>query len=152
VTHAGDDDREAVDRAFADLVSRYHLTADRPGPAEPMRAERAEDPVDAGWASSHPLFAHPDPDPESPPRVEVAEEERFVPEPPPPLPRPAWPVLIAWIGLGFAALVVLAAAFGVPLPGWVGAVAWVGFVGGFLLLVVRLPRHRPPDAGDGAVL
>ena len=28
-----DDDRESVDRAFAELVAGYHLTADRPGAA-----------------------------------------------------------------------------------------------------------------------
>ncbi|MFP5282605.1 MAG: hypothetical protein ACLGIF_04040, partial [Actinomycetes bacterium] len=116
-----------------------------------------EDPApaaDGTWASEHPLFRLPD-GPETPGHLNAGypePEERFVPGPPPPLPRPAWPVLIGWGGIGFAALVVLTAAFGLPLPAWVGAAAWIGFVGGFLLLVVRLPRHRPPDAGDGAVL
>jgi hypothetical protein len=34
----------------------------------------------------------------------------------------------------------------------VGWFAVLGFVGGFVILVTRLPRHRSPDAGDGAVL
>lgn len=147
MTRAGGDDREAVDRAFADLVSRYHLTADRP---DPLPVEQPEPAAETGWASAHPLFAEP-PAPEAE-SYGQEPEERFVPGPPPPLPRPAWPVLLAWSGIGFAALVVLTAAFGLPLPAWVGAAAWLGFVGGFVLLVVRLPRHRPPDAGDGAVL
>jgi hypothetical protein len=32
-----DDDREAIDQAFADLVAGYHLTADR---SDPPMAER----------------------------------------------------------------------------------------------------------------
>ena len=28
-----EEDRESVDRAFAELVAGYHLTADRPGPS-----------------------------------------------------------------------------------------------------------------------
>lgn len=146
------DDPAAVDRAFADLVSRYHLTAERGDPSPLSDPEPAPDP---GWPEPSPLFSRPGlrPPVEYPePENDLLHEERFVPEPPPPLPRPAWPVLAAWIGIGFAALVVLTAACGLPLPGWVGALAWLGFVGGFMLLVVRLPRYRPPDAGDGAVL
>lgn len=148
------DDRESVDRAFAELVSQYHLTADRPEPpldrAEPV-APGPKPATDAGWADAHPLFRTAD----RPAPLEEDDEpaaDRFVPGPPPPLPRPAWPVLVAWSGIGFAALVVLGATFGLPLPTWIGGVAWLGFVGGFFLLVVRLPRHRPPEAGDGAVL
>ena len=79
-------------------------------------------------------------------------EERFVPPPPPPLPKPAWPVLLAWLGMGYAVLMVLAVVVGVRLPAWAGWLAIIGFVGGFGILVTRLPRSRPPDAGDGAVL
>jgi len=143
------DDRESVDRAFADLVSHYHLTADRPEP--PLApAPAPPPPPDAAWADRHPLFAVEEPAAAA--DEEEDPEDRFVPGPPPPLPRPAWPVLAGWCGIGFAALVVVAAALGLPLPQWVGGLAWLGFVGGFGLLVVRLPRHRPPDAGDGAVI
>ena len=104
------------------------------------------------------------PDPALPflePPVEPAEpsaghpptpQERFDPGPPPPLPRPAWPVLVGWIGLGYAMVTVLVLAVGFDLPAWAGWAGIIGFVGGFALLVSRLPRQRPPDAGDGAVL
>jgi drug/metabolite transporter (DMT)-like permease len=49
-------------------------------------------------------------------------------------------------------LTVLAVAIGIELPRWAGWAGIIGFVGGFALLVSRLPRQRPPDAGDGAVL
>jgi hypothetical protein len=152
VSRPSEDDREAIDRAFADLVAGYHLTADRPDPLPPLRTE--PEPVveapDKTWADDHPLFHFELPVP-SEPEPEPAEE-RFQPEAPPPLPRPALPVLIAWIGIGYAALIVLGASFGVPLPTWAGWLALIGFVGGFAVLIARLPRHRPPDAGDGAVL
>ncbi len=175
MSRPSDDDREAVDRAFADLVAVYHLTSDRPDPLldQPTTLEssgpdqnlhdvaardqqpettptttEAEAP-DSGWADNHPLFRFEDP-------VIVDEEleldERFVPEPLMPLPRPAWPALVAWIAMGYSVLVVLAISLGAKLPSWVGWMALVGFVGGFGLLMTRLPRHRPPDAGNGAVL
>jgi hypothetical protein len=68
------------------------------------------------------------------------------------LPRPSLPILLAWAGIAYAAVVVLLAAFGVRLPAWMGWMALGGFVGGFGVLVFHLPRSRPPDAGDGAVL
>jgi hypothetical protein len=176
MSRPSEDDRDAVDRAFADLVAGFHLTAERTDPlADQHRAEAAsvgpdamslQDPPgtgagseqpgpdeqrgpDTGWADEHPLFHFSDPVPVA----AVSEpEERFVPEPPLPITRPAWPVLVAWLAMGYAVLAVLATALGVPLPAWAGWAALAGFVGGFGLLVTRLPRHRPPDAGDGAVL
>ena len=61
-------------------------------------------------------------------------------------------MLVGWIGLGYAVLTVLAIAIGIELPRWAAWAGIIGFVGGFALLVSRLPRQRPPDAGDGAVL
>jgi hypothetical protein len=144
-------DREAIDRAFADLVAGYHLTADRPEPPEPAVATEPA-PTEApklGWADDHPLFRY---DPEPEPAPEPAPEERYLPPSPEPLPKPAWPVLLAWIGMGYAVLTMLAVVVGVRLPSWAGWLAIIGFVGGFGILVTRLPRNRPPEAGDGAVL
>lgn len=144
-------DPESVDRAFAELVAGYHLTADRPDPP-PADPERA-------WAEDHPLFAvagtaHGGEAPaEEVPEPPVDERvERYEPEPLPPLARPGLPSLLGWIGIGFAALMVLAAGFGLRPPSWVGWLAVAGFVCGFTLLLTQLPRHRPPEAGDGAVL
>ena len=66
--------------------------------------------------------------------------------------RPAVPALLGWIGIGYAVVLVLGASFGVRFPTWAGWLAVVSFIGGFGILVTRLPRNRPPDAGDGAVL
>jgi hypothetical protein len=183
-----DDDREAIDRAFAELVAGYHLTADRPDPLPPPHVDRESalppkphgpnpngpnpagpnqtatnpaglNPPAAGapssnplpstaWADSHPLFVTPEPTPVAP---EPEPDERYVPEPQPPLARPRLPILLAWAGIAYAAIVVLLAAFGLRLPSWMGWLALCGFLGGFGVLVFNLPRTRPPD-DDGAVI
>jgi hypothetical protein len=149
------EDKESVDRAFAELVAGFHLTADRPEP--PREADREPPPPEPGSVFPLPL---PLPAPVEQPST-IAEpvdapdptrQETYDPGPPPPLPRPAWPVGVGWLGLGYAMLTVLAVAVGVDLPRWAAWAAIIGFVGGFALLVSRLPRERPPDAGDGAVL
>jgi hypothetical protein len=159
VSRASEDDREAVDRAFADLVAGYHLTADRPDPllAPPVEAQQSKE-RDENWADEHPLFRAPEPTPapESPahtePLVEREAEPPYVPDPLPPLGRPAVPALLGWIAIGYAVLLVLGATIGIRFPMWAGWLAVVSFIGGFGILVTRLPRNRPPDAGDGAVL
>lgn len=164
MSRPSEDDRESVDRAFAELMASYHLTSDRPDPlarttpaettaaetaAETISTAGAAEPPDTVWADTHPLFRYVEaPEPDEPPEP----EERFVPPPPAPLPKPAWPVLVALIAMGYCVLTVLAVVLGARLPSWAGWLAIVGFVGAFALLVIRLPRHRPPDAGDGAVL
>ena len=160
-----EDDREAVDRAFAEMIAGYHLTAERVERVEPAAPAPAPTPSpqsepDAGWADRHPLFRFPEPEPEVAEWRELERRqaerdrtaERYVPEPLPPLRRPSIPALLGWIGIGFAVLVVLVAAFGLHLPSWVGWLAVSGFLIGFGILISQLPRHRPPDAGDGAVL
>ena len=42
--------------------------------------------------------------------------------------------------------------FGLSLPVWLGYLAVTCFIVGSVVLLTQLPRHRPPDAGDGAVL
>lgn len=146
-----EDDREAVDRAFAELVAGYHLTAEGSGsPATAVEAAdvTAEPPL--GRVQPHAQFRFVEPEPAPPTRPTAAEP--YVPEPLPPLRRPGIPALLGWIGMSYAVLVVLIATFGVPLPVWAGWLAVGGFIGGFAILIIQLPRNRPPDAGDGAVL
>jgi len=171
-----EDDRDAIDRAFAELVAGYHLTADQPDllipesldepthpePVEGHSSASSASPTSdigasaaANWAAGHPLFGFV----ESPAEASAAEasaaeptEERYVPEPLPPLQRPAAPAVLGWIGIGYAIVLVLAATLGLRFPVWMGWVAVGSFVGGFGILMTRLPRERPPGSGDGAVL
>ncbi|HEX3204737.1 MAG TPA: hypothetical protein VHQ68_00705 [Propionibacteriaceae bacterium] len=150
-----EDDRDAIDRAFAELVAGYHLTAD---PPDPPTNEPPTEPVTAmpdgapNWGNDHPLFGLMDTPADAQASSLEPSQDRYVPEPLPPLGRPGVPALLGWIGIGYAIVIVLAATFGLRFPAWTGWIAVGSFVGGFGILMTRLPRDRPPDAGDGAVL
>lgn len=149
MARTGDDDRASVDRAFAELVAGYHLTADRPDPLPAAEVPQSAE-ADDSWADQHPLFSFPPPTGEPAVRPEPARP--YEPEPLPPMPRPGLPAMAGWIGIGFAVLLVLAATFGLRFPTWAGWLAVGSFLTGFGILMTQLPRDRPPDAGDGAVL
>jgi hypothetical protein len=79
--------------------------------------------------------------------------DRFVPPPPPPLPTPTTDRLIAWIGVFGSPLVLLVCLiFGIDLPQLVGYLLVGGFVGGFLYLVIKMPRGPRDPNDDGAQL
>lgn len=149
------DDREAIDRAFAELVAGYHLTADRP---DSLVADHS---VEQRLPDGAPSESAPDPAPEAeqvllrlPEPLELASpaahEDRFIPPPVEPLPRLSASALLGWIGIGYAVVFVLLTAVGIRLPALAGWLAIGGFVSSFAILVSQLPRSRPP--GDGAVL
>ena len=147
------DDREAVDRAFAEIVAGYHLTADRPDPVRvDPTPEPPAPPLEAAPAVLEVSVIRFELPAAPPKRAEPAEpaEERFVPPPIDPIPRPGLPALLGWIGIGYAVAFILVTAVGLRLPDWAGWLAIVGFVGAFAILISRLPKDRPP--GDGAVL
>ena len=84
----------------------------------------------------------------------VAEvEDRFVPPPPPPLPRPDNKRLVAWTGVfGVPILLLVCLVVGISLPPLLGYAMVTWFVGGFVYLVLLMPRGpRDPD-DDGARL
>ncbi len=143
-----------IDRQFAELIARYHEGAERtdPGSAptrpvlEPPDRPAAPAPR-ADWHADHPLFQLP-PEPD-----EVPEPvERYDPGPLEPLPRLSRPALIGALMLTTSVLIALLAVLGLPFPAWVGWLAITGFTIGLVVLLSRLPRHRDPDDGDGAVL
>jgi hypothetical protein len=153
-----EDDRDAIDRAFAELVAGYHLTADPPDtltnepPTEPVTPMPDAADSAPNWATDHPLFGVIETPADAQASSSEPSQDRYVPEPLPPLGRPGVPALLGWIGIGYAIIIVLAATFGLRFPAWTGWIAVGSFVGGFGILMTRLPRDRPPDACDGAVL
>lgn len=144
-----------IDRRFAELVERFYggdgARAD--DPVRPDRPDRTEAPphpsVSENWHAGHPLFqlnAEPEPvDPSDP-------ADRYVPEPMEPIPRLSRPALIGALMLTTSALMGLLAVLGLPFPAWAGWLAITGFTLGMIILLSRLPRHRDPEDGDGAVL
>ena len=91
-------------------------------------------------------------------KTSAGEDDGFVPDPPPPLPRLAPHRQVAWLGvLGGPLLLLVAAVFGLVLPDWLAALGVLGFIGGFITLVATMgdPDHRddgPWGSGDGAVV
>lgn len=157
-----EDDKAAIDRAFAEMVAGYHLTAYRPELPAATAPEAPSDPApesDPARLDAQTVFRFVE-SPAAPPPAQAPEEapeepsadEDYEPEPLPRMGRPGIPALVGWIGMAYAVVVVLAGTFGVTFPTWAGWLAVAGFIGGFGILMSRLPKERPPDAGDGAVL
>jgi hypothetical protein len=85
--------------------------------------------------------------------TEAADEERYVPPPPPPLPHVTPDRLAAWSGVFGAPTVLLVALLvGIHLPAWLGYLLVASFVGGFVYLVVQMPRGPRDPGDDGARL
>jgi hypothetical protein len=82
-------------------------------------------------------------------------DEHFVPPVPPPLPRLEPATKLAWIALfGGPLYLLIATATGAAISGLAAFLAVAAFVGGFVVLVLRMDNGRPPDSGpdDGAVV
>lgn len=98
----------------------------------------------------------PEPQRELPPardEEEARDEERYVPPPPPPIPHLAPDRYAAWGGvLGAPALLVVALLVGIHIPAWLGYLLVAAFVGGFIYLVIRMPREPRDPGDDGARL
>ena len=91
-----EDDRDAIDRAFAELVAGYHLTAESPDsdtaepPTEPVSPPSLPDASGAAnWATDHPLFGLTETPTDAQTSFHEPLQDHYVPEPLPPL-RRAW--------------------------------------------------------------
>ncbi len=108
------------------------MAAERPAPdGEPLTASLPGESDSAFWTP--------------------AGDDRFVPEVPPPFPRPDRPRLIAWIGvLGAPLALLVVAIFRVPLP-TILIYALIGWaIAGFGFLVAVMPRGPQDPYDDGA--
>jgi hypothetical protein len=100
------------------------------------------------------LGARPGPR-DAPPANEHADEH-FVPPVPPPLPRLDPVTKGAWLALfGGPLYLLISTAIGTTISGLAAFLAVAAFIGGFVILVLRMDNGRPPDSGsddDGAVV
>ena len=82
-------------------------------------------------------------------------DDHFVPPVPPPLPRLDPVTKLAWVALfGGPLYLLISTAVGSAISGLAAFLAVAAFVGGFVVLVLRMDNGRPPDSGpdDGAVV
>jgi hypothetical protein len=117
-------------------------------PGLPVMPPIPEDPwpYPAGGAGAGPRDA---PLPEDP------AQHHFVPPVPPPLPRLQPATKLAWIALlGGPLYLLISTAVGATISGLAAFLAVAAFVGGFVVIVLRMDNGRPPDSGpdDGAVV
>jgi hypothetical protein len=88
-------------------------------------------------------------------RPDNPADDHFVPPVPPPLPRLDPATKLAWIALfGGPLYLLISTAVGSSISGLAAFLAVAAFVGGFVVLVLRMDNGRPPDSGsdDGAVV
>ena len=90
------------------------------------------------------------------PSVADPADDHFVPPVPPPLPRLDPVTKGAWLALfGGPLYLLISTAVGATISGLAAFLAVAAFVGGFVILVLRMDNGRPPDSGsddDGAVV
>jgi hypothetical protein len=121
------------------------------GPSMPDNTVPDETLPDQPWPG---LGARPGPR-DAPPANEHADEH-FVPPVPPPLPRLDPVTKGAWLALfGGPLYLLISTAIGTTISGLAAFLAVAAFIGGFVILVLRMDNGRPPDSGsddDGAVV
>ena len=120
------------------------------GPSMPDNTVPDETLPDQPWPG---LGARPGPR-DAPPANEHADDH-FVPPVPPPLPRLDPVTKGAWLALfGGPLYLLISTAVGSAISGLAAFLAVAAFVGGFVVLVLRMDNGRPPDSGpdDGAVV
>ncbi len=83
-------------------------------------------------------------------------DDHYIPPVPPPLPRLDPVTKGAWLALfGGPLYLLVSTATGTAISGLAAFLAVAAFVGGFVILVLRMDNGRPPDSGsddDGAVV
>jgi len=134
------------DEAWRSIVEHYGDRADvDPEGSGPLAFPDPDDDLDD--------LDGPAPEPLVDTTRDVWEAERFVPPPPPPLPKVPRDRLVAWTGVfGSPTVLLVCLVVGIHLPALVGYALIGGFVGGFLYLVVQMPRGPRDPFDDGARL
>lgn len=94
--------------------------------------------------------------PRDAPPVSDPADDHYIPPVPPPLPKLDPVTKLAWLALfGGPLYLLISTATGAAISGLTAFLAVAAFVGGFVILVLRMDNGRPPDSGsddDGAVV
>lgn len=145
-----DADIAADELAWQAIIDNYGDRAeiDEP-PAAPVVGPVQDAPFGGRFGDPR-AFATPDE--EVADEVELDDdEEGYVPPEPPPLPTLAPDRGLAWAGVfGSPAVLLICLIGSISIPTWLGYLLVVGFVGGFVYLVLQMPREPRDPWDDGA--
>ena len=152
-----DDDADADERAWQAIVDNY---GDRPEIDESPTTSAPGGPFGGRFGDPDAISRRVE-NPVEDPRdsldddldddLEDDEDEGYEPPPPPPLPRVAPDRGLAWAGVfGSPAVLLAALVLSISIPTWLGYLLIIGFVGGFVYLVVTMPREPRDPFDDGA--
>ncbi len=143
--------RDSDEDAWRSIVDNY---GDRPA----LDDEPVVDPgPDLGEAQGHDTASNTGlarlfrPLPEPPRQDDTVEDEleEFVPPTPPPLPKLPPDRFLAWLGLfGSPAILLLCLVLDLRLLPWMAYLLVASFIGGFVFLVVKMPRSTDIDPWD----
>jgi hypothetical protein len=153
---------ERDDEAWRAIVDNYGERAEL-DPDDELDVDVDVDDPDPGVGTGDEVVVlRRDPRDDVPPELRTWDEEsidsdwttdRFVPPPPPPVPTPTRDRFIAWAGVfGSPAILLVCLAFRIEIPQLIAYLLVAGFVGGFLYLVLKMPREPRDPGDDGAVL
>jgi len=128
-----------------------HGGVSMPDSASPENTAPGETPSDQPWPGLHAATG-----PRDVPTADDPASDHYVPPSPPPLPRLDPVTKGAWLALfGGPLYLLISTAIGATISGLAAFLAVAAFVGGFVVLVLRMDNGRPPDSGsddDGAVV
>ena len=147
------DESPATWPAEEDLTQGRHRRVDDPkgrSTDPPGRHQEPED-DDLALTGSGSYLPSVEPSPEGP-EDEIGRADAFVPPEPPPLPRGDAFTMLAWAGVVLGPIFLLISVIWQSAPQPLVLTALAGFVGGFITLVARMPKHREDDDDDGAVV
>jgi hypothetical protein len=141
--------------AEEDLTQGRHRRVDDPdataGDPPGRHQERDDDELALSGPGGGSLVPSVD-QPEEGPEDDIGRADAFVPPDPPPLPRGDAFTMLAWAGVTIGPLFLLISVIWQSAPQVLVLTALAAFVGGFVTLVARMPKHRDDDDDDGAVV
>lgn len=146
-----DRDQTADELAWQAIVDNFgeRVELDEP-PVEEPPAPAETGPFGGRFADATGLASPAGPE-ELGPVLDDDETEGYTPPEPPPLPRLAPDRAVAWAGVfGSPLVLLLALLLSISIPTWLGYLLVCGFVGGFVYLVVKMPREPRDPWDDGA--
>jgi hypothetical protein len=140
--------RDSDEDAWRGIVENYgeRVELEEEPPAEAPTEPPADPTGDPTSGQRLERLFRPLPQPAEP---DDEPDDDFVPPTPPPLPKLPPDRLLAWVGLfGSPTILLVSLVLDIHLPPWLGYLLVASFIGGFVYLVVNMPRGEDVDPWD----